>query len=123
MPASARGEKESERVRDRVGPVAAVAAHAIWEASHGTATLAPVNEDVAKSFGDYIEGYAAERGSPPDRRYLEVHEGHMMYLKPGEEAFVVPELIPLLQRWFRVIFLNRFCSESVERHADQGRMD
>jgi len=50
----------------------------------------------AAAYDAYLESYAARRGSPPDRRYLEAHEGHMMYLKPGEEAFVRPDLIPAL---------------------------
>jgi alkanesulfonate monooxygenase SsuD/methylene tetrahydromethanopterin reductase-like flavin-dependent oxidoreductase (luciferase family) len=54
------------------------------------------NEDLAAAYDGYLEEYAARRGSPPDRRYLDAHEGHMMYLKPGEERFVQPDLIPTL---------------------------
>jgi 5,10-methylenetetrahydromethanopterin reductase len=92
-----RGEKiGDERVLRRVGPVAVVAAHAIWESSRGGHGFGVVNDDVAKAYDAYLEKYAAERGSAPDRRYLDAHEGHMMYLKPGEEAFVQPALIPML---------------------------
>jgi hypothetical protein len=28
-----------------------------------------------------------------DRRYLEVHEGHLIYLKPGEERYIDETLI------------------------------
>lgn len=87
---------DSERVVRRVGPVVVVGAHAIWEASRGGHGFGMQNDDVAGAYGAYLEAYAARRGSPPDRRYLEAHEGHMMYLKPGEEAFVQPDLIPLL---------------------------
>jgi len=31
--------------------------------------------------------------TPPDRRYYKVHEGHTIFLKPGEERFVTPEVI------------------------------
>lgn len=86
----------SERVIRRVGPVAVVAAHAMWETARGGHGFGAENEDVAKAYGAYLEDYAARRGSPPDRRYLEAHEGHMMYLKPGEEAFVQPALLPAL---------------------------
>ena len=86
----------SERVVRRVGPVTVVGVHAIWESSKGGHGFGLENESIASAFDDYIEGYAKAHGSPPDRRYLDVHEGHMMYLKPGEEAFVVPEMIPLL---------------------------
>jgi 5,10-methylenetetrahydromethanopterin reductase len=86
----------SERVIRRVGPVTVVSVHAIWESSQGRHGFGFENEPVAKAFDRYIEAYAAERGSPADRRYLDAHEGHMMYLKPGEEAFVDPAMIPFL---------------------------
>lgn len=86
----------SPRVTARVGPVAVVAAHAMWEASRGGHGFGMSNDDAAAAYDRYLDEYAARRGSPPDRRYLEAHEGHMMYLKPGEEAFVQPEMIPAL---------------------------
>jgi len=86
----------SERVVRRVGPVTVVGVHAIWESARGGHGFGLANDDLARAFDGYIEGYAAARGSSADRRYLDVHEGHMMYLKPGEEAFVIPEMIPVL---------------------------
>lgn len=86
----------SERVVRRVGPVTVVGVHAIWESSRGGHGFGLENEDMARAFDGYIENYAASHGSPADRRYLDAHEGHMMYLKPGEEAFVIPEMIPVL---------------------------
>ena len=67
-----------------------------WETSQGGAGIGISNEDAAQAYGAYIDAHAARRNSPPDRRYLDVHEGHMMYLKAGEEAFVAEELIPFL---------------------------
>ena len=86
----------SERVIRRVGPVTVVGVHAIWEAARGGHGFGLSNDGIAAAFDRYIEAYAAGHGSPADRRYLDVHEGHMMYLKPGEEAFVVPGMIPVL---------------------------
>jgi len=86
----------SERVVRRVGPVTVVGVHAIWESSRGGHGFGLENDDLARAYDGYIEGYAAAHGSPADRRYLDAHEGHMMYLKPGEEAFVIPEMIPIL---------------------------
>jgi 5,10-methylenetetrahydromethanopterin reductase len=86
----------SERVIRRVGPVTVVSVHAIWESSHGRHGFGFENETVARAFERYIQAYAAEHGSPADRRYLDAHEGHMMYLKPGEEAFVDPVMLPFL---------------------------
>ena len=91
------GERlDAPRVVRRVGPVAVVGAHAIWESAHGGHGFGLHDAATAAAFERYIEAYAASRGSPPDRRYLDVHEGHMMYLKPGEEAFVAPELIAMV---------------------------
>ncbi len=86
----------SERVVRRVGPVTVVGVHAIWESARGGHGFGLANDELAAAFDRYIEEYAARRGSPADRRYLDVHEGHMMYLKEGEEAFVAPEMIPVL---------------------------
>jgi len=86
----------SRRVMARVGPVAVVAAHAAWETAHGGAGIGLADEQTAAAYGAYIDRRAARRGSPADRRYLDVHEGHMMFLKDGEEAFVREDLIPLL---------------------------
>lgn len=86
----------SERVVRRVGPVTVVGVHAIWESARGGHGFGLANDTIASAFDRYINEYAASHGSPPDRRYLDVHEGHMMYLKPGEEAFVAPDMIPVL---------------------------
>ena len=84
------------RVMRRVGPVAVVATHAAWESARGGHGFGVTNEGLAAAYDGYLEEYAARRGSPPDRRYLDAHEGHMMYFKPGEERFVQPDLIPTL---------------------------
>lgn len=86
----------SERVIRRVGPVTVVGVHAMWESARGGHGFGLENDELAGAFDRYIEQYAARRGSPADRRYLDVHEGHMMVLKDGEAAFVAPEMIPVL---------------------------
>jgi 5,10-methylenetetrahydromethanopterin reductase len=86
----------AERVVRRVGPVTLVSVHAIWEAARGGHGFGLQDAGTAAAYDRYIEEYASKKGSPADRRYLDVHEGHMLYLKSGEEAFVAPELIPFL---------------------------
>jgi 5,10-methylenetetrahydromethanopterin reductase len=86
----------SERVIDRVGPVVVVPMHAVWETAHGGAGLGMSDDATARAYGAYVDELAAKRGSPADRRYLDVHEGHMTWLKPGEEAFVNEAFIPIL---------------------------
>jgi hypothetical protein len=73
-----------------VGPIAAVALHALWEssavASQLPPTLAPLAERYRTEYVDKLE-------PPADRRYMKVHGGHMMYVNPGEEQFLTPEVI------------------------------
>ena len=79
----------AQRVMDRVGPFAIVALHALWEQSAVTANMPPAMEPLYQGFADYVaQMYTAE-----DRRYLEVHEGHLIYLKPGEERYCNEDLI------------------------------
>ena len=80
---------DSERAVRRVGPAMVPGVHAMWEAAHGPgADLGMNNPDLAGEYHSYIREYARGRGTPEDRLYLDVHEGHMVYLKPGEERFV-----------------------------------
>jgi len=74
----------SPRVIERVGPLAIVGLHALWEQSAVAADLpAPLQELYTR----YQNEYVAKLKTPADRRYLEVHEGHLIYLKPGEERY------------------------------------
>ena len=41
----------------------------------------------------YETEYVAGLRSPADRRYLEIHEGHLIYMKPGEEKYLDETLI------------------------------
>ena len=79
----------SPRVIDRVGPFAVVALHALWEQSAVSANMPPAMEPLYQGFADYV----AQMQTPEDRRYLEVHEGHLIYLKPGEERYCTEDLI------------------------------
>lgn len=85
----------SERVVDRVGAIAAVRLHTMWEAKFGRwgANLPVGDADLAARYHRYISDYAAARGRPGDRLYLDVHEGHYTYLKEGEAAFLEEERI------------------------------
>ncbi|MGE0826028.1 MAG: LLM class flavin-dependent oxidoreductase [Candidatus Binatia bacterium] len=80
----------SQRVLNRVGPFAIVALHALWEQSAVATDLPPALRDL---YARYNTEYVAKLKTPADRRYLEVHEGHLIYLKPGEERYVDESLI------------------------------
>lgn len=78
----------SPRVIERVGPRSIVPLHAMWERSAVTPPW------MARSLWErYRDEYVAKMKTPEDRRYLEVHEGHLVYLKPGEEKYLDEGLI------------------------------
>jgi 5,10-methylenetetrahydromethanopterin reductase len=80
----------SARVLSQMGPVAAVALHALWETSAVAAQLPPTLRPI---YERYRDEYVGKLDLSPDRRYLKVHEGHMIYVKPGEERFLTAEVI------------------------------
>ncbi|HEY2525774.1 MAG TPA: LLM class flavin-dependent oxidoreductase [Candidatus Binataceae bacterium] len=78
----------SPRVIERVGPRAIVPLHAMWEQSAVTPPWMPRG-----LWERYRDEYVAKMKTPEDRRYLEVHEGHLIYLKPGEEKYLDDALV------------------------------
>jgi alkanesulfonate monooxygenase SsuD/methylene tetrahydromethanopterin reductase-like flavin-dependent oxidoreductase (luciferase family) len=80
----------SQRVVNRIGPFAIVALHALWERSAVASDLPPMLKDL---YERYDKEYVAGLQTSADRRYLEIHEGHLVYLKPGEEKFVTEDLV------------------------------
>jgi 5,10-methylenetetrahydromethanopterin reductase len=82
----------SPRVVERVGPFAIVMLHALWEQS---AVGAGLQGPMLKLWERYRDEYAAKMKTPADRRYLEMHEGHLIYLRPGEERYVDENLVRL----------------------------
>ena len=53
------------------------------------------NPGLAEEYDRYIREYGDSRPNPTpdDRRYLDVHEGHYVYLKDGEERFVSADMV------------------------------
>ena len=85
----------SERVIARVGPSVLPGVHAQWEATYGPGSNLGMdpNTKTGDSYEAYIQEYSMSHGTPDDRQYLDVHRGHMVFLKPGEEQFATPEVI------------------------------
>jgi len=44
-------------------------------------------------YASYKDDYIDKMPTPEDRRYLEIHEGHLIYLKPGEERYLTEDLV------------------------------
>jgi 5,10-methylenetetrahydromethanopterin reductase len=77
------------RVRTEAGPWAMVALHALYE-SVKSADAAPAA--IRATFAAYKE-YTDRRLADNPAYYMELHDGHGLYLQPGEERFVTAELI------------------------------
>ncbi len=87
---------ESDRVIRNIGPTIVPGVHAMWERRHGPGSnLGMQNPALADEYDEYIRDYGESRPgrTADDRLYLDVHEGHYVFLKEGEERFVSPELI------------------------------
>jgi alkanesulfonate monooxygenase SsuD/methylene tetrahydromethanopterin reductase-like flavin-dependent oxidoreductase (luciferase family) len=83
----------SPRVIERVGPFAVVFLHALWESSAITTNL---EGPLGKLWERYRDEHIAKMKTPAAKRYLEVHEGHLIYLRPGEERFIDENLVRTL---------------------------
>ena len=86
----------SERVLRNVGPTLIPGVHAMWESAFGLGSdLGMANVEIANQYNKYIKDYgnAKSERTEDDRRYLDVHEGHYVYLKEGEEQFISPNLL------------------------------
>ena len=77
----------SDRVMAHVAPNIVMRIHGQWEAGYGPGSSLgqPGTTEAASQYDAYIRAYAQERGTPADRLYLDVHRGHMVFMKPGEE--------------------------------------
>jgi 5,10-methylenetetrahydromethanopterin reductase len=80
----------SPRVIERMGPFAIVFLHALWEQSTVAAALPG---SLTKLWERYRDEYVAKMKTPGEKRYLEVHEGHLIYMKPGEEKYIDEALV------------------------------
>lgn len=80
---------DSPRVRTEAGPWAMVALHAVYK-SVKSVEAAPAA--IRATFAAYKE-YADHRLANNPAYYMKLHDGHGLYLQPGEERFVTAELI------------------------------
>jgi 5,10-methylenetetrahydromethanopterin reductase len=82
---------DSPRPRAQPGPSATMAFHDLAEAEElGTLGFTPPPQFQAQ-LAAYREIY--RNYQPADARYLSNHRGHLMFLRPEEQALVTPELL------------------------------
>lgn len=81
---------DSPRARAQAGPLAAVMLHNFVEAREfgSILKLPPELEALVSEYEKVVAGY-----EPADARYLNLHRGHLIFLRPEEERFINGELI------------------------------
>lgn len=80
---------DSPRVKAEAGPWATVALHSLYETLKDP-QVAP--EPIRPLFGAY-KAFTDKRIAANERYYLDLHDGHCLYVQPEEEQFVTPEVI------------------------------
>ena len=87
------GEKlTSERVIDECGSQVAAILHFVYEIFQYTKN----SEVVPPAFQEVWEEYCAyvnQMETPPEKRYLQIHNGHCTFLMPEERRFITPKAI------------------------------
>jgi 5,10-methylenetetrahydromethanopterin reductase len=76
------------RARAQAGPLAAVLFHGLME---GTIKAYLLPADLQAAAAEYRKVY--ESYEPADARYLRLHAGHLMWVRPEEERFLGADLI------------------------------
>lgn len=80
---------DAPRIRQQAGPVAAMVLHNLMETQYGDlGTGGIADEALVEAYRHIYEAY-----EPADARYLSLHRGHALFLKPEEEAFVTGDFI------------------------------
>lgn len=81
---------DSPRVKAEAGPWAMLAMHALYERVQNPAATP---EAIRPIFSEYAVFVDQQRHRAGERYYLELHDGHGLYLRPEEARFVTPEVV------------------------------
>lgn len=81
-------DASSPRARAQAGPLAAVIFHGVIEGTIKASLLPRELKAACEAYRRVYETY-----EPADAGYLRLHTGHLLRLRPEEDAFVTPELI------------------------------
>jgi alkanesulfonate monooxygenase SsuD/methylene tetrahydromethanopterin reductase-like flavin-dependent oxidoreductase (luciferase family) len=82
----------SPRVLRQVGPFAILLLHAVWDPDKMVAgPFAPPN--LAPLAQRYFHEHVLTMDTPLERRYQEMHLGHLIFVRPEEKEYLTPELI------------------------------
>jgi 5,10-methylenetetrahydromethanopterin reductase len=78
----------SARAHAQAGPLVPVVFHGLIERTIDDAQLPPDLRAAVQAYRTQYETY-----EPANARYLQMHTGHLMWVRPEEERFVTPDLI------------------------------
>jgi len=81
---------DSPRVKTEAGPWATLALHALYERVQNPAAAPPAVRPLLTEYGAFVDRQRQRTG---ERYYLELHDGHGLYLRPEEAHFVTPEIV------------------------------
>ncbi|MBL6612727.1 MAG: LLM class flavin-dependent oxidoreductase [Reyranella sp.] len=88
----AQGEAfDSARAKAQAGPWSAIVLHSLVEGGFDGAGQAPLPPFLASLLERYRQIYMGY--DPADARYLTLHRGHLMFLRPEEEPLITADLI------------------------------
>jgi 5,10-methylenetetrahydromethanopterin reductase len=85
---------DSKRAKAHAGPLATIALHNWAEADEYGSIFGPVIPPLQPLVDAYKKIYQSYQ--PADGRYMENHRGHLMFLRPEEEALCTAELIKMI---------------------------
>lgn len=80
---------DSPRAKAQAGPWAMVALHSLYETAKSPEAAPEPLRPLFAAYKTFID----QQQLPKDRYYLELHDGHGIYVRPEEERFVTPEVI------------------------------
>jgi 5,10-methylenetetrahydromethanopterin reductase len=80
---------DADRLKRAAGPWATVALHSLYE---GITSIEQAPAPLRPIFREY-KTYMDDRMDGDERYYLTLHDGHGLYVRPGEERFVTAELV------------------------------
>ncbi len=83
---------DSERVVEQCGSQVGAALHYAYEVWSSTRDDAAVPTGLRNVWQEYVD-YVDAMPTPPEKRHLQIHEGHCTYLVPAERRFVTAETI------------------------------
>jgi alkanesulfonate monooxygenase SsuD/methylene tetrahydromethanopterin reductase-like flavin-dependent oxidoreductase (luciferase family) len=81
---------DSPRVKTEAGPWTTLALHALYERVQNPAAAPPAVRPLLSEYAAFVDRQRQRTG---ERYYLELHDGHGLYLRPEEAHFVTPEIV------------------------------